>query len=178
MLWKGFYCSSPTHDVDEGEAVVLRRWNGATERQKLNTQRQAHVSQKTSNREAHLAQYSELQTERSTGVAANKDSLARQKHIEEELAEARKSKAPELIKQIACLRQQQENEKELRRAWAIRQKEIDAEIQSLKDGELSGVRLNGRRKAQRPPSSTTSQLAPTTIAHVDAHRGGNNLIFE
>ncbi|KIK89998.1 hypothetical protein PAXRUDRAFT_14369 [Paxillus rubicundulus Ve08.2h10] len=148
----------------EREGVMPRRWNGTAERDKHNAQRQARVMQKTTERDTQLGQYDELQAERAAGVAANKDSLARQKVIEAELAIARDSshtmKTSALEERVASLRRERDCEKEMQRNWAPRQKEIDTKIQALKDSGLSGARLNGHRKVQRPLSSTASTSIP------------------
>ncbi|KIJ58716.1 hypothetical protein HYDPIDRAFT_171172 [Hydnomerulius pinastri MD-312] len=103
----------------EHEGVMPHQWNGTAEQEKRNVQRQACITQKTSKRDTQLGRYDELQVERAAGATANKDSLTRQKVIQEELV-----------------------------------------VAPLKDGGLSGARLNRHHKAQRPPSSATSSSEP------------------
>jgi hypothetical protein len=56
----------------------------------------------------------------------------------------------DLREQINTLRREIEEEKDARRAWRLRQIEIDSELERLRKGSLAGVRINGRRPAERP----------------------------
>jgi cell division protein FtsB len=127
----------------EREAVMPRRWNGAAEREKCSSRWQAQVMHKTTVQDSRLARYDELQAKRATSTATMKNSLMRQKAIDEELAALHDNqiipRTSDITDRIASLRLEQESEKETRKALSTRQKEIDAEIQALKDGDLSGI---------------------------------------
>jgi len=95
-----------------------------------------------------------------------------QKAIDEELAALHNnqiiSRTYNVTDWVASLRLEQESEKETRKALFTHQKEIDVEIQTFKDSDLSSIQLAGQCKAQCPLStqSMTSQPAPGPISVV------------
>lgn len=60
-----------------------------------------------------------------------------------------------------------ERGKQGQRDWALRKKILDGEIQDLKDGGLSGARVNGRRQTSQ---QVDSGEASTTTQATDAHK--------
>ncbi|KAJ7900745.1 hypothetical protein B0H14DRAFT_2556198 [Mycena olivaceomarginata] len=77
-----------------------------------------------------------------------------------------------------------EEEKDTRRAWRVRQTEIDSELERVRKGPLAGVRINGRRPAERrleeePGLNTASEpvIEPLQISVALQDMSGNNASF-
>ncbi|KAF7976474.1 hypothetical protein HWV62_6741 [Athelia sp. TMB] len=165
--------------IIEQAAVMPRRWNGSSEREHLNTLRRKWSARKTSERSENLAIYDELQEEKTRLHTLIKSSLASQKEIDANMKLLRHGHPGQRASQgdeenLNTLRIENENEKEARRTLRAKQKEVDQQIKALKDNELDGVRLNGRRKSTRVASrpnedDTIAYATPTNTNSRNLH---------
>ncbi|KAJ7834423.1 hypothetical protein B0H13DRAFT_1914089 [Mycena leptocephala] len=90
-------------------------------------------------------------------------SLDRQKQLEAEIKLLQEEMKIErhrsdLREKVTMLRREIDEEKAGRREWVLRRAEIDSELAKLRGGPLAGVRINGRRPAERPLDN--AQTAP------------------
>ncbi|KAJ7809018.1 hypothetical protein B0H14DRAFT_3760341 [Mycena olivaceomarginata] len=139
----------------EQKGVMRKRWNGVGEREKLSAQRKVWRMRKSAVRTDQLTSFESLKAERTAGAEENKASLQREKIFQSEIKSLQDdmkldSHRSDLREQINILRREIEEEKDARRAWRLRQTEIDSELESIRKGPLAGVRINGRRPAERP----------------------------
>ncbi|KAJ7925387.1 hypothetical protein B0H13DRAFT_1863225 [Mycena leptocephala] len=118
-----------------------------------------------------------LKADREGGVQENKDSLERQAIQEEMRLDSHRT---DLKEQINELRKDVEEERSLRRAWALRCGVIGAELAQLRKGALGGLHIQDRRPDERPsdnesvapasesnPRPTTREPACTSAANDD-----------
>jgi hypothetical protein len=117
----------------------------------------------TAIRNDQLNSYDSLKSDRDAGLEDNKASLERQKQFEAEiksLQEEMKIDRPrsDLKEKVIMLRREIDEEKAGRREWALRRAEIDSELAKLRGGPLAGVRINGRRPAERPLDDGKSRV--------------------
>ncbi|KAJ7799505.1 hypothetical protein B0H14DRAFT_3787817, partial [Mycena olivaceomarginata] len=136
----------------EQKGVMRKRWNGVGEREKLSAQRKVWRMRKSAVRTDQLTSFESLKAERNAGTEENKASLQREKIFQSEIKSLQDdmkldSHRSDLREQINTLRREIEEEKDARRAWRLRQIEIDSELERLRKGSLAGVRINGRRPA-------------------------------
>ncbi|KAJ7804925.1 hypothetical protein B0H14DRAFT_2611872 [Mycena olivaceomarginata] len=115
----------------EQKGVMRKRWNGVGEREKLSAQRKVWRMRKSAVRTDQLTSFESLKAERTA------DEMKLDSH------------RSDLREQINTLRREIEEEKDARRAWRVRQNEIDSELERIRKGPLAGVRINGRRPAER-----------------------------
>ncbi|KAJ7917254.1 hypothetical protein B0H13DRAFT_2269543 [Mycena leptocephala] len=140
----------------ERNGVMPHRWNGSAEREKLAAQRKK-------------SKMNSLKADRESGVQENKDSLKRQRALESQIKSIQEemrlnSHRTDLKEQVNELRKDVEEEKSLRREWTIRRGIIDGELAQLRLGELAGVRIQGRRPAERP--SGGESVAPASESNL------------
>jgi hypothetical protein len=130
-----------------------QRWNGVTEQEKLSSQRQGWSFRKTGIRNDKLDQYDVLDRERAAGVAENSLSLQNEAELKaktkELRAELKRVPNDDLKAEISQNVKLIESGQDGRRKWALHKKAIDLEMKRLKESELSGVRVHGRRKTTR-----------------------------
>ncbi|KAF8227906.1 hypothetical protein L208DRAFT_1379586 [Tricholoma matsutake] len=154
-------------DLIERSGTMPYRWNGSSEREHLQTQRQGWNLQKSRVRNDQLSQFDELQVERDLGVAKNKEFLERQKQMDERLKSLqyryKVDKMAHLKEQQKELHNDIEVEKESHLVWGVRCKVIDNKMQKLKDNGLTGAQSDGpRHHPSVGSSSNASQGAETT----------------
>ncbi|KAJ7835323.1 hypothetical protein B0H14DRAFT_2590316 [Mycena olivaceomarginata] len=138
----------------EQKGVMRKRWNGVGEREKLSAQRKVWRMRKSAVRTDQLTSFESLKAERTAGIEESKASLQREKIFQSEIKSLQDemkldSHRSDLREQINTLRREIEEEKDARRAWRVRQNEIDSELERIRKGPLAGVRINGRRPAER-----------------------------
>ncbi|KAJ7802460.1 hypothetical protein B0H13DRAFT_2496433, partial [Mycena leptocephala] len=143
----------------ERNGVMPHRWNGSAEREKLAAQRKK-------------SKMNSLKADRESGVQENKDSLERQRALESQIKSIQEemrldSHRTDLKEQVNELRKDVEEEKSLRREWTIRRGIIDGELAELRQGELAGVRIQGRRPAERPSGDESVAPASESNLRVD-----------
>ncbi|KAJ7912629.1 hypothetical protein B0H13DRAFT_1874611 [Mycena leptocephala] len=107
--------------------------------------------------------YDSLKLDRNTVIEENKASLDRQKQLEAEIKLLQEEMKIErhrsdLREKVTMLRREIDEEKAGRREWVLRRAEIDSELAKLRGGPLAGVRINGRRPAERPLDNGTSDV--------------------
>ncbi|KAJ7300540.1 hypothetical protein DFH08DRAFT_674096, partial [Mycena albidolilacea] len=134
----------------EQNGILRQRFNGSAEREKLSAKRRISRMRKTTTRNEQITGYEALRSERDTGVADHKASIEHQKTLEQEIKLLQEDlkldkRRTDLREKINILRADIEEEKAGRRAWVVRQTEIDTELASLRSGPLAGTRINGRR---------------------------------
>ncbi|KAJ6619645.1 hypothetical protein B0H10DRAFT_1946692 [Mycena sp. CBHHK59/15] len=159
----------------ECDGVMRNRWNGSSEREKLSAQRKVWNMRKGAIRSNQLTSFDSLKAERETGTQDNKASLERQKILDSQIKslqnEMRIDKhRTDLGVQVNELRKDVEEEKSLRREWAIRRAAIDLELDQLRKGPLAGARIAGRRPTGRP--SGEDEFAATTSSALDTTTSG------
>jgi hypothetical protein len=133
--------------------VMPHQWNGVTEREKLSSQRSSSSHRKKGIRDNQLEAYEKLIQERTAGINQNGESLKREATLKTETkalrAQLRDERCPDLKEKLSEMITEIERGKQGRRDWALQKKILDGEIQVLKDGGLSGVRVNGRRQTSQ-----------------------------
>ncbi|KAJ7894026.1 hypothetical protein B0H13DRAFT_2276534 [Mycena leptocephala] len=147
----------------ERDGVTRKRWNGVGNREKLSAQRKVWRMKATAIRNDQLNSYDSLKSDRDAGLEDNKASLERQKQFEAEIKSLQEEMKidrhrSDLKEKVIMLRREIDEEKAGRREWALRRAEIDSELAKLRGGPLAGVRINGRRPAERPLDD--AQTAP------------------
>lgn len=155
----------------ERSGVHKNRWNGPTERERQQSQRQQRNSRKLGLRNTQVEDYKDLQEERRIGAERSKESLDRERDLQQKVKAIQEQykgqRKPDALKEeFDVLRRDIEAEKNLRRSWRERQKAIDEMVKQLKDNGLSGARLIGRRPSDREDEATPdlSMLSQDTQA--------------
>jgi hypothetical protein len=138
-------------------------WNGSAEWEKLSSQHKAWKMRSATIRNNQLTNYETLKAEHDSGMAKKKASLAWQKELELQIKALQAEIALEkhrtdLPAQVLSLRRDVTEEKVLRSEWGLRQTVIDAELLTLKQGPLAGMRINGQHPGtgQKPTSSSST----------------------
>ena len=154
----------------ERNAVLPKRWNGPSEREHLNTQRQAWSHAKKRERDNKLADHDEFTAELQRLSSQQADSLKLDKSLQAQIQMLRDNKDSDVDwkEKIKALQQQVEEEKEKRRGYKNQRLVVNKSIQELKDNGLSGARLHGRRSALSVESKTVERAlfnGPGTLLH-------------
>jgi hypothetical protein len=159
-------------EVMEGAGILRDHWNGPAKRERHSAQRKAWKHAKETKRADQLSQYDKLMEELTSGNFQRKESLDRTKRLEDEIKEIRKtsgmSLSSDLRSKVQELQEKCSQEKQMRRDWNSCRQKIEITLQSLKGGELSGTRLNGRRPTERPSDIMNPQA-------VDVNSDSNDL---
>ncbi|KAJ7791551.1 hypothetical protein B0H14DRAFT_3566646 [Mycena olivaceomarginata] len=145
----------------EQKGVMRKLWNGVGEREKLSAQRKVWRMRKSAVRTDQLTSFESLKAERSSGIEENKASIQREKIFQSEIKSLQDdmkldTHRSDLREQIDILRREIEEEKDARRAWRLRQTEIDLELERIRKGPLAGIRISGRRPTGRPLEDETA----------------------
>ncbi|KAJ6533650.1 hypothetical protein B0H19DRAFT_1272287 [Mycena capillaripes] len=156
----------------ERSGVMRKRWNGNADREKVAAQRSIWKSKKSAARNDQLTSYETLKTERDAGAEENKASLERQKILDgqiKSLQEAMKldKHRTDLKEKVNSLQVDVEEEKSLRREWTIRRAEIIKELETLRKGDLAGVRIKGRRADERTEGDGSLTGCSSPSSHMD-----------
>ncbi len=114
-------------------------------------------------RNDQLTSYDSLKLDRNTVIEENKASLNRQEQLEAEIKLLQEEMKidrhrSDLREKVTMLRREIDEEKAGRREWVLCRAEIDSELAKLRGGPLAGVRINGRRPAERPLDNSTSDV--------------------
>ncbi|KAJ7909899.1 hypothetical protein B0H13DRAFT_1877215 [Mycena leptocephala] len=134
----------------ERDGVTRKRWNGVGNREKLAAQRKVWRMKKTAIRNDQLTSYDSLKLDRQKRLEAEIKLLQEEMKIDRHRSDLREK--------VTMLRRKIDEEKAGRREWVLRRAEIDSELAKLRGGPLAGVRINGRRLAERPLDNGTSDV--------------------
>ncbi|KAF7310153.1 hypothetical protein MIND_00388700 [Mycena indigotica] len=157
--------------VDElrqaARGAMRKRWNGVAAREKLSAQRQEWSAHAAYNRNEQLLRFDELSLERTEGQEESKLSLAREKQLQKDVErlqdEIRVDKRRDDLKdEVKVLRAEIAAEKQVRRDWGARRKEIDGELRALRAGPLKGVQINGRRADRAEEGASQTEFTPVS----------------
>jgi hypothetical protein len=158
-------------EIMEGAGILRDRWNGPAKRERHSAQRKAWKHAKETKRADQFSRYDKLMEELTSGNLQRKESLDRTKHLEDEIKEIRKNSGmslpSDLRSKVQELQEKCSHELQIRRDWSSRRQKIESTLQTLKGGELSGARLNGRRPIERP-SNLNPGPVPVNSDDVDA----------
>ncbi|KAJ7894076.1 hypothetical protein B0H13DRAFT_1886133 [Mycena leptocephala] len=162
----------------ERNGVMPHRWNGSAEREKLPAQRKKSKMNGSAVRRDQLTNYDSLKADRESGVQEKQGFPRAQRALESQIKSIQKemrldSHRTDLKEQVNELRKDVEEEKSLRRKWTTRRGIIDGELAQLRQGELAGVRIQGRRPAERPSGDESVALASESNLRVDDLEEGN-----
>ncbi|KAJ7825255.1 hypothetical protein B0H13DRAFT_1918698 [Mycena leptocephala] len=143
------------------DGVMRKRWNGSADREKLSAQRKIWKTRKAAVRNDQLTSFDTLKAERDAGVEENRASLEREKILLSQIKSRQEEMKldrhrTDLQEQVNDLRKDVDEEKSLRREWILRRGQIDKELEQLRKDGLAGVRIKGRRPAERPSEDDTS----------------------
>ncbi|KAJ7826965.1 hypothetical protein B0H13DRAFT_2440016 [Mycena leptocephala] len=160
------------------EAVIPKRWNGSTEREKLVAQRKKWAGNKAAELKDQLTSHDTLKAERETVLDEIRASLERQKILDSQIKSLQDKMKIDRHRsdhreEVVSLRKEVDEEKSLRRELNLRRGELTKELEALRKSGLAGVRINGRRP-ERPSGDDvgSSSIEPEIQDHypdVESH---------